>query len=101
MSIRHLVRKLDPDAVARVLAGNRHEPTPIKKVKPPRAAETYRAARRNAVLRGDVKGIWKGIKPTDRLYVPELRLNRSANWRFAKSYAHARTMAPFPELPVR
>lgn len=46
---RTLLRKIDPDAVARVLAGVRVKPEPLKKVKPPRAAATYRAAGRNAV----------------------------------------------------
>jgi len=102
MSIRHLVRRLDPDAVARVLSGTKPEPQPVKRVKPPRAGSTYRAARRNAVLRGEVKGVWKGIDPTGRKYVAMPRpLNRSRNRKFAKTYAQARELAPFPERPVR
>jgi hypothetical protein len=47
---RTLLRKIDPDAVARVLAGIRGKPAePLKKVKPPRKADTYRANSRNAV----------------------------------------------------
>lgn len=101
MSIRHLIRKLDPDAVARVLSGIKPEPTPAKRVKPPRAAKTYRAARRNAVLRGEVKGVWNGVKPTGRVYHAEPRPNRSRHRKFAKSYAQARELAPFPEISVR
>jgi hypothetical protein len=29
------------------------------------------------------------------------RLNRSQHWRRASSYAHARALSPFPDLPVR
>ena len=29
------------------------------------------------------------------------RLNRSQNWKRAASYAHARSISPFPNRPVR
>jgi len=29
------------------------------------------------------------------------RLNRSQNWRPAKSYKHARSISPYPDRPVR
>lgn len=40
-----------------------------RKSKTPRASSTYRAARRNAVLRGDVKGVWRGAEATYRPYI--------------------------------
>ncbi len=33
--------------------------------------------------------------------LPSPRLNRSRNWRYARSYAEARAMSPFPDRPVR
>lgn len=38
------------------------------KPKGPRKAETYRAARRNAVLRGDPRQPWPGVKTNDQLH---------------------------------
>lgn len=73
-----------------------------------RGADTYRAARRNAVLRppkdenGKKRkpGVWRGVSTGEQPH-PGARLNRSRNRRRATSYAHARTLAPFPERPVR
>lgn len=55
-----IFNKLDPDAIARVKAGIRHKPQPVKKLKPPRHARAYRAARRNDVLRGEKSYVWEG-----------------------------------------
>jgi len=49
MSIGRLRRHLDLDLIARIEAGTVFQPEPIKRIKPPRAAATYRAARRNAL----------------------------------------------------
>ena len=51
MSIGRLRRHLDEDLIARVQAGTVFKPKPLKHLKPPRAASTYRAARRNALKR--------------------------------------------------
>lgn len=50
-----------------------------------RAADTYRAARRNAA-RGLV---WPGIKPTGRIYHGPVQLNRSRHLPPKKTYAEA------------
>lgn len=63
------------------------------KRKGPRPAETYRGARRNAALRGEVKGVWRGIQPTRRRRHPAVRLNRSTQWPEAPTYAAARKQA--------
>jgi hypothetical protein len=56
-----LERHLDLDLIARLRSGVKHEPKGLRQQKPPRRAETYRGARRNAA-----KGsVWRGIKPTD------------------------------------
>lgn len=52
-----------------------------------RKASSYRGARRNAQLRGDVKGVWQGVKPTGRIYRAPVRLNRSQHWTAIRSYA--------------
>lgn len=44
-----LERHLDLDLIRRLRAGIRHPSKPAKRVKPIRAAATYRAARRNTV----------------------------------------------------
>lgn len=49
---------------------------------------SYRAERRNAVLRPEKgkPGVWQGIKPTGRVYHPPVRLNRSKHWAPKQSY---------------
>lgn len=46
-----VIRKIDPDAVARVQAGIRVKPEPLRHKGRPRKAETYRAYKRNAPKR--------------------------------------------------
>lgn len=41
-------RRLDPDAIARVAAGIRYKPEPLRRQKERRMAQSYRAVRRNA-----------------------------------------------------
>lgn len=62
-----------------------------KRQRGPRPASTYRAARRNAVLRPTIGPgtTWRGIKPTGAIYHPPVRLNRSRKWAPKKSYAEA------------
>ncbi len=54
-----------------------------------REASTYRAARRNRVLRGKVRSVWHGTKPTKSRLGP-IRANRSSRWAPFKDrlYAH-------------
>jgi hypothetical protein len=81
-----LERHLDLDLIARVEAGIRHEPKPIKKVKPPRPASDYRGARRNA-QRGFT---WQPkVRATAPRFSPPsvVRLNRSTKWPRIRSYA--------------
>lgn len=52
MSIGRLRRNLDLGLIARLRVGIKHEPKPLKKVKTPRLASTYRGARRNAMKGG-------------------------------------------------
>lgn len=53
-----------------------------------RKASTYRAAKRNRVLRPEEgkKGVWKGVEPDSRLELPPIRLNRSRKWPEKASY---------------
>ena len=50
---RRFERHLDLDLIAKIEAGQdpRQEPKGLKKVKEPRPAASYRAARRNTILR--------------------------------------------------
>lgn len=61
---RRFERHLDQDLIDRMASG--WTPTsatkPAKKVRTPRAAATYRGARRNEALRADVKTTWRGAK---------------------------------------
>lgn len=75
-----LERHLDDEAIARVKAGIRYKHEPIKHKTNPRSGDTYRGARRNAILRGFPKSVWAGIKPTLHAHWPRVRLNRSAKW---------------------
>jgi len=77
-----LERHLDLDAIDRVKRGVKphSEPQGIKQVKPPRAASTYRAARRNEVLRTSPRGAWRGAKPNGAVYRRPVRANRSRKW---------------------
>lgn len=81
MSIRHLVRKLDADAIARVKAGIKHKPEPVKKLREPKPASEYRAARRNAAIHRKGGGVWKGAQPTGRIYRAPVRANRARRWK--------------------
>ena len=78
-----LERHLDLDLIARLAAGNKHAPKPVKRVKEPRPADDYRCARRNAA-RGYV---WKGVVPDGAIYRGPVRLNRSSKWRPIRRYA--------------
>lgn len=53
-----LERKLNLDLIFKVQAGTVHQPKPLKKVKPPRQASTYRGMRRNTAFRGPKKDRW-------------------------------------------
>lgn len=79
-----LERKLDLDLIARMEAGGRPKQQTKTRKNKPRKAETYRAARRNA-MRGSV---WKGIDPT-HIQTHVITLNRSRKLPTAKSYADA------------
>lgn len=56
-----LERKLDQDLIAKMAAGWKPQDRiePMRKVSPPRAADSYRAARRNRILREE-KTTWRG-----------------------------------------
>lgn len=56
-----LERKLDLDLIARLEAGIKFDPKEITRQKPPRRSDSYRSARRNDVLRGNVRGVWQGV----------------------------------------
>lgn len=90
-------------------ATEQQKPKLKKKARNP---ESYRAARRNAarvayreapiVKRRHVADFMVriGEKPQERV-APSAELNRSPNWRRARTYAYAREISPFPERPVR
>lgn len=66
-----LERHLDRDLLAKLKRGWKpnKDPEPLQRQKPPRAAETYRGARRNAVLRdAEPRRVWMGIKSVYRAY---------------------------------
>lgn len=90
---RRLERHVDWDLTERILAsGPIKKRDAIKTTKTPRAAKTYRGARRNA-MRGSVcPGASAG-----RGYLGPIGLNRSNHWPFAKSYQHAREIGPSAE----
>lgn len=73
----------------------------VKRKSGPRPANTYRAARRNAVLRGEPRGTWRGAEAKPEMFAPRITLNRSRRWKRASTYAAARALAPFPERVVR
>lgn len=56
-------KQLDPEAIRRVKLGIKpsSEVKPLKHQKPARKVTSYRAARRNEVLRGDPPTVWKGV----------------------------------------
>jgi hypothetical protein len=68
---RRLERHLDQDLIDRMAAGwtPSARVVPIKKLKPPRAARTYRAARRNLAIHGDVKTTWRSSAKRSELGV--------------------------------
>ena len=53
-----LERHLDDEAIARVRAGIKKPASQTKKRSNPRHASTYRGARRNECLRGEIKSVW-------------------------------------------
>jgi hypothetical protein len=59
-----LERHLDLDLIARLRSGVKHEPKGLRQQKSPRAGSSYRGVQRNEMLRGEVRGVWRGIKPT-------------------------------------
>lgn len=73
-----------------------------RKVKVPRAANTYRGARRNAA-RGKVwmKSGYRFDVEVKEGWSPGAELNRSDKWPRSRSYAYAREISPCPERPVR
>lgn len=79
MSIGRLRRHLDADLVARIESGwkPKDRVEPLKRKKPPRRAETYRGARRTAVLRPKEgpKGVWHGA-PATYIDPPAVRPNK-------------------------
>lgn len=77
MSIGRLCRHLDADLIHRIEGGwkPKDRVEPLKRKKAPRLAETYRGARRGAVLRGKPKGVWQGA-PATYLEPPAVRPNK-------------------------
>lgn len=68
---RRLVRHLDTDLLDRMEAGwtpKSRSASPTPKCKP-RLGNSYRGAKRNAVLRGEIKGVWKGVDALDRPFM--------------------------------
>lgn len=57
-------KQLDPEAIKRVQRGIKphSEATPVKHQKPHRKSRSYRAARRNDVLRGEIRSTWRGVE---------------------------------------
>jgi hypothetical protein len=55
---RTLLRKQSADAIARVRAGIKTKPPREKRASNPRAASTYRGARRNECLKTKPKSTW-------------------------------------------
>lgn len=45
--------------------------------------------------------MYGAAKTAPRGYRTIHRLNRSQNWRPARSYTHARSISPYPDRPVR
>ncbi len=97
---RTLLRKLDHDLIARIEASGRPEkPRRSTKKKAPRAADSYRGARRNDDrVKGWPSATFAKSRPLAHpIFIP---LNRSDKWSRAKSYAYAREISPSAE-PVR
>lgn len=86
-------KQLDPEAIRRVQQGIKphSEAKPLKRKKPRRKAESYRSARRNEVLRGNVRSTWKGAKaihlvpewPAGKTYRPNGKRERARRARHA------------------
>lgn len=90
-----LERHLDADLVARIAFRDdgtcyipRAAPTAAHKVKPPRGASTYRAARRNVEHAASIREAIYQARPLAPVY--GARLNRSRHWPHARTYPEAR-----------
>lgn len=78
-----LERHLDTDLIARIANGwkpNKEEAKPLKRLRTPKAADQYRGAQRNLVLRAKPRSTWRGIEATGGKYHPPVRHNRSRKW---------------------
>lgn len=94
---RRLERHVNWDLADRIASSGPIKKQPVTKTKKrPRKAETYRGARRNH-HRGSV---WPGVlAQRDPLFAePRATLNRSAKWKPARSYQHAREIGPSSEI---
>lgn len=76
--------------------------TEKRKAKTPRAANTYRGARRNAA-RGKVwmQSGYRFDVEVKEGWSPGAEIHRSDRWLRARSYVYAREISPCPERPVR
>jgi hypothetical protein len=96
---RTLLRKLDLDLIERLKNGVKHQPKPVRKVKPPREASSYRGARRNVDRsKGWPEATFAKQRPLAQSRL--IPLNRSDRWPRAKTYRYAREISPSSE-PVR
>jgi hypothetical protein len=57
-----IFNQFDADVIRRMNLGLRHKDIPAKRMAAKRKVATYRAARRNEVLHGDVPSTWKGAE---------------------------------------
>jgi hypothetical protein len=79
---RRFARHLDTDLIARIENGwkPKDRTEPMKRVRVPKAADEYRGARRNNLLRTKPRSTWRGIEPTGEKHHPPVRHNRSRKW---------------------
>jgi hypothetical protein len=96
-----LERKLDMSLVRRIKArpdGSlyipRAESNPVKKLKPPRAADDYRGARRNVDrIKGWPSATFAKSRPLAPTFAFGVALNRSRKLPRAKTYVEAREIS--------
>lgn len=99
---RHALRHLDADLIERIEANGpqkREVKAKSDRKREPRAADTYRSAKRNE-QRAQGWPVADVLKDRPLAKGRRVPLNRSQNWKFAASYAEARSNAPDPSRPV-
>lgn len=96
---RHAKRHLDEMLINSILENGPQKKANNKSPRnqEPRLGHTYRGARRNFARLNNEDMERRGAAATKAMFAPSATtLNRSQNWKYAKTYAQARAMSPRP-----